>query len=93
MTLIKPLLTEKTLGLTAQNLFTFKVSKAATAGQIKEAVEKTFGVNVVAVRTATLPTLQTRSFRTGRKIKDRGFKRAYVQLKDKQTIDLFSLKD
>lgn len=91
--LLKPHLTEKTLGLTANNCFTFKVTKEATASQIKAEVEKAFGVNVVSVRTARTKNLEGRNSRTGKSFTDRGFKKAIVQLKDKQTIDLFSLKD
>lgn len=91
--LLKPYLTEKTLGQTANHCFTFKVVKSATAGQIKEEVEKAFGVNVISVRTSHIKSLESRNFRSGKSFTDRGFKKAIVQLKDKQTIDLFSLKD
>ena len=50
--IISPLLTEKSNSLSQQfNKYVFKVNKNANKLQIKEAVEKRFGVKVNSVRT------------------------------------------
>ena len=49
--IIKPVITEKSSYDTAEGKYTFKVAKTATKTDIKNAVEKLFGVKVVAVNT------------------------------------------
>lgn len=91
--LIKPHLTEKTLAGVAFNRFAFEVNPDANKHQIKEAVEALFKVNVIKVSTHNQKALQGRSYRTGRTVtQKRKNKIAYVQLKAKQTIDLFKTK-
>lgn len=49
--LVRPYITEKTNLDIAEGKYTFIVAKKATKTQIKQAVEKLFGVKVVAVNT------------------------------------------
>uniref|UniRef100_A0A7J3ZKX2 Large ribosomal subunit protein uL23 n=1 Tax=Fervidicoccus fontis TaxID=683846 RepID=A0A7J3ZKX2_9CREN len=64
--IIAPLHTEKALYyIEFRNTLVFKVDRNATKGQIKEAVQKIFGVKVEKVRTLITP---------------RGEKKAYVKL-------------
>ncbi len=49
--IIKPIITEKSSMAMQQGKYTFKVSKKATKIDIKNAVEKLFGVKVLEVRT------------------------------------------
>ena len=86
----KPVLTEKSFGLTAFDRYTFKVDPKATKHQIKEAIEKLFKVNVVDVATLKAKTRSTRSPRTGKQTQDRGFKKAFVKLKSGQKINFFN---
>jgi ribosomal protein uL23 len=66
MTLIHPSNTEKSIRLLeSQNTLVFVVEQKATKPQIKDAIEKTFGVKVRGVR--TMRSLQ-------------GVKRAYITL-------------
>lgn len=52
MILIEPIKTEKAIGkIEFDNKITFKVEEGATKLQIKEAVEKAFGVKVDSVKT------------------------------------------
>lgn len=91
--LIKPYMTEKTLAGGVYNRFAFVVNPDANKHQIKEAVEKHFKVNVVKVRTHKQRPLTGRSYRTGRTVTQKAnIKIAIVELKDKQTIDLFKTK-
>ena len=89
----KPILTEKASALTEKsNRFTFKVEHRANKLQIKAAVEKMYGVNVVAINTMVVNgKLKSRNTKgglvSGRSPK---YKKAVVTLKDGETIDYYS---
>ena len=89
----KPHISEKSMGATAYQVYTFKVDPQATKSAIKEAVEKTFKVKVVRVRTLTLRSRINRSGRTGRYQVARGYKKAMVTLAPKQSISYFSTEN
>lgn len=88
----RPLITEKTYKLAQDKVFTFEVNPKATKGQIKEAVEDTFGVNVLSVQTVIL---MGKIKKTGKKrmATQRGTKKkAMVRIKPDQTIEVFDIK-
>ena len=59
--IIKPIVTEKSSLLKEkENKYVFKVAKKATKGQIKEAVQKLFKVEVLGVHTAIIPGKEKR---------------------------------
>ncbi len=81
-------LTEKaTLLGEKNNEFVFKVDPKATKVEIRQAVEKLFGKEVVAVRTANFDGKKKRERRAdyGR---TNHWKKAIVRLKDGERIDL-----
>lgn len=90
--LVKPAITEKSLELAnKQNVYTFVVDYRAHKNQIKEAVESTYDVSVLEVNTVMN---QAESVRTGRKrtlTKTAKRKKAFVKIKEGQTIDIFDL--
>ena len=89
-TLIRPVLTEKTTELGNNNQYVFKVAPKATKHQIREAVEKIFGVDVVKVNTMVMPS---KPKRVGRYLGRRSsWKKAVVTVADEQSIDLFALE-
>ena len=93
MILVKPHLTEKSHAQTALNRYAFIVDPDANKYQIKDAVEALFKVNVTGVRTRRQKPIRHRSFRTGLHVTQKPLRKiAYVQLKDKQSIDLFKTK-
>ncbi len=49
--ILRPLITEESMMGTAEKKYSFKVAKDATKPEIKEAVEKLFGVKVAKVNT------------------------------------------
>lgn len=49
--IIKPVITEHTMEVLADGVYTFQVAKAATKPEIRQAVEKLFGVKVLKVNT------------------------------------------
>jgi len=91
--LIKPVLTEKaTRQGELQNRFGFVVDKNANKIQIKRIVEQTYGVSVVAVN-----TIVSRANRSTKYTKDgviaskkSAYKKAFVQIKEGETIDLYT---
>jgi large subunit ribosomal protein L23 len=85
--IIKPIVSEKSYALIKQNKYTFQVSRRANKTEIKQAVEKIFGVKVVNVNTINLQGKRRRQgFTVGRKP---NWKKAIVTLKQGQTIEIF----
>ncbi|NBO21721.1 50S ribosomal protein L23 [bacterium] len=88
----KLLITEKTNSLKDRNTYVFSVADSLSKHAISAHIKNLFGVDVVSVRTLIMPskpktvysktTKKRSSIRTGR------FKKAYVQIKDGQKIDL-----
>lgn len=88
-----PHITEKTYRLiNSRNAYTFVVDRNASKGQIKEAVEKTFGVKVLSVQTTTVAG---KGKRTGKKrmvYVQPDKKKAIVRLPEGQKIALFDVQ-
>lgn len=85
---IKPIITEKSMGALAENKYTFEVAKNANKIEIAKAVEELFGVQVASVNTMNC---KGRAKRVGM---NRGFtpdwKKAVVTLKEgSKTIEFF----
>lgn len=89
----KPILTEKATLLTEKNnRFTFRVNHKANKIQIKQAIEKMYGITIVALNTMVVAgKAKSRNTKaglvTGRTPK---YKKAIVTLKEGQTIDYYS---
>lgn len=91
--LIKPILTEKaTKESELQNRFGFVVEKKANKIQIKKAVEQTYGVSVVAVNTSISRANRSTKYTKNGLItaKTGSYKKAFVQVKEGETIDLYT---
>lgn len=84
--LVAPVITEKATLVSEQNKVVFKVADCATKTEIKESVEKLFGVKVTKVNTVTLHA-KTRRFR-GIAGKKGGYRKAIVTLAEGQSINL-----
>ncbi len=84
--LLAPVVSEKSYGLLDQGKYTFVVAPGANKTEIRQAVEKVFGVTVASVNTINR---QGKSRRTRMGLgKRKDTKRAIVTLKD-GTIDIF----
>jgi len=71
------------------NQITFKVAKDATRPEIKEAIEKIYGV---AVKNVNVLNVKGKMKRSWRGISKRpGWKKAYVRLEEGQDIDFSSI--
>ena len=92
-TLIKPVITEKMNKLTEKlNRYGFVVARGANKLQIKEAVEKTYGVTVEAVNTQNyIGKFKSRNTKNGivSGIANR-HRKAVVTLKKGESIDLYN---
>jgi large subunit ribosomal protein L23 len=86
--ILRPIVTEKTARLEAgQNTYTFQVGVGANKLQIKDAIERLFGVDVDDVRTVNV---RGKTKRVGRYQGRRSdWKKAYVTLADGELIQLF----
>ena len=86
--ILRPIVTEKTARLEAgQNTYTFQVGVSANKLEIKDAIERLFGVDVHDVRTVNV---RGKTKRVGRYQGRRSdWKKAYVTLADGELIQLF----
>ncbi len=91
--IVKPVITEK---MTAQgekmNRYGFVVEKTANKVQIKNAVEKLYGVSVESVNTQNyIGKIKSRNTTQGVTVgRVNQFKKAIVTLKDGETIDFYA---
>ena len=82
--LFRPVLTERSTLLREQNKYIFEVAPRATKGQIKDAVQTVFKVQVTAVNTMNMPgKLRRRGAHAGY---PSDWKKAIVTLKEGQEI-------
>lgn len=76
--ILKPLVTEKTLGLNDKKVYVFKVAKYANKVNIKQAIEEIFKVKVGSVNTVNV---MPKKKRVGRYVGySQAYKKAYVKL-------------
>lgn len=90
----KPVITEKATGQSEKfNRFTFVVDRAANKLEIKNAVEKMYGVHVTDIRTSNYGGGKSSVKYTNKGIveqKSKQWKKAVVTVADGETIDLFN---
>ncbi len=85
--LIRPVISEKSYEQITQNKYTFKVHQDAHKTQVRQAVEQLFDVTVVHVN---ILKVQAKPKRRGLSKGTRpGWKKAIVQVREGQTIDIF----
>ena len=83
--LLAPVITEKSQTLAADNVYVFKVLKSANKTQIKQVIEKKFGVKVANVNTLNVVTKKRRVGKySGR---TNAYKKAYVKLMEGSKIE------
>ncbi|MDE7153422.1 MAG: 50S ribosomal protein L23 [Muribaculaceae bacterium] len=90
---IQPIVTEQATKLTEKlNRYTFRVSLDANKYQIKDLVEKLYGVKVVDVNTMIVRAKnKSRYTKSGLlRGKKSAYKKAVVSVADGQTIDFYS---
>ena len=90
--LIKPIISEKSTKNAGKNLYTFEVDLKANKYQIKNAVEKTFNVNVLDIKTIIRKGKTKRAGKKRLEVKKSSRKLAVVQLKPEQKLDIFEVQ-
>lgn len=93
LTLLKPLITEKSLRLSQAGQFSFAVAREATKPAIAQAVAEQFKVNVLRVTTSKLPGKDRRTGKRRLSSQGQDQKKAIVTLKAGQTIEYFKLPE
>ena len=90
----KPIITEKATGQSEnENRFTFEVDRTANKIEIKNAVEKMYGVQVTEVRTMNYGGGKSSVKYTNRGVveqRSKQWKKAVITVADGETIDLFN---
>ena len=81
------LITEKGSAMSVQNRYCLEVDKAATKPQIRQAVEKKYGVHVLAVNTQNMKGGLRTIRGTRRQVKESTWKRAIVTVKAGERIE------
>jgi len=89
-TIIKPVNSEKSYGLAALDKYVFRVDPQANKNQIKQAVKDLFKVDVLNVSTVKKASRTVRSMKTGKYVNLPVTKKAIVQIKKGQKIEIFS---
>ena len=88
----KLIVTEKSTSLKDRNIYVFKVDESLNKYGIAENVAKLFNVDVIDVRTTIMPSkrkvVYSKSTRKQTPIRTGRFKKAYVEIKEGQSIDL-----
>ncbi|MDF1543324.1 MAG: 50S ribosomal protein L23 [Anaerosomatales bacterium] len=85
--ILRPVVSEKSYDMIAQNRYTFEVDKRATKPQIADAVTEIFGVTVEKVNTMNVAGKPRRlRYRAGT---TRSWKKAIVTLKEGDSIEFF----
>ena len=87
--IIRPIITERSMEATGTKKYVFEVAPEAGKVEIKNAVEKIFGVKVAKVNTINYDG-KTKRLGAGRPGNRKSWKKAYVQLSaDSKTIEFF----
>lgn len=86
--IIKPRITEKAVAKSEQNVYTFTIRRDATKRDVAAAITAFYNVTPVKVNIVNKAPRQYMSRTKGRRLTEKGLKKAYVYLKDGDTISL-----
>lgn len=88
----RPIVTEKISTQNERGVYGFVVDKSANKLQIRDAIERTYGVTVDQVRTMNYQGKKKSRYTKARVVTGRstGFKKAIVQVADGDVIDFYS---
>jgi len=87
--IVRPVVTEKTTDLGEHDKYVFEVASEANKNEVKQAIERFFGVKVLDVRTLNVKGKPKRLGRHLGRRKD--WKKAIVTLQSGDKIDLFDV--
>jgi large subunit ribosomal protein L23 len=87
--ILKPIVTEKTYALASEGKYVFEVTMFATKGSVSDELKRLYDVEPVSVSTSIMPGKSKRLVKSRLTSKPRKWKKAVIQLKKGQKIDLF----
>ena len=87
--IIKPIITEKTTNMVAEDRYVFKVDLKASKKSIKSDLKRIFDIDIIDVKTMIMPGKKKRILKTKEYTKTSKWKKAIVKIKEGQSIDLF----
>jgi large subunit ribosomal protein L23 len=90
--IIRPILTEKSMALQADNKYVFKVNTKSSKGAIKNEIKRLYDVEVEEINTMVMPGKKRRIIGTRRFTKTKRWKKAVVRLKEGQNIEFAGSK-
>jgi len=86
--IVRPHVTEKAVGMGDRNVYTFIVRADATKYLVRDAIISLFKVTPVKINIVNKTARQYKSKSKGRRLTEKGMKKAYVYLKDGDSINL-----
>ena len=86
--LVQPRITEKAVAMGEKNVYTFVVRRDATKYDVRDAVKALYSVTPVKINIVNKSPRQYKSKAKGRRLTEKGMKKAYVYLKDGDSISL-----
>ncbi len=89
--MIRPIITEKSLTMAQKGWYTFAVGELDRKEDISKRVNAAFKVDVVSIRTIKMHGKVRRYGRGMRTVRHEDWKKALVQLKKGQKIDVFEV--
>ncbi|MBL7158967.1 50S ribosomal protein L23 [Candidatus Microgenomates bacterium] len=89
----RPIITEKSFQEAAKGFYTFEVDRKANKNQIRKAVEDQFEVQVISVKTLNYKGKKRKFGKKKLEVQMPAFKKALVELKKGQKIDIFEVQE
>mgnify|MGYP000695600408 CR=1 FL=1 len=86
--IVRPRMTEKSVGMSEQNVYTFVVKSSATKFQVRDAVKALYNVTPVKINTVNKKPAKRMVGSRNRVKHVAGLKKAYVYLKKGDTINI-----
>jgi len=86
--IVAPRITEKAVGLSEQNVYTFVVRGNATKFAVRDAIKALYNVTPVKVNIVNKKAAKRVKGFSGKTVHNKGMKKAYVYLKKGDTINL-----
>jgi len=89
---LKPRMSEKAYAMSSNSVYVFDVDKSVNKHEVTDAVEETYGVTVINIRTIIVKGKAKRLYRNRRYENGRrsDVKKAYVTLKEGDAIPIFA---
>jgi large subunit ribosomal protein L23 len=86
--IVAPRITEKAVGLSEQNVYTFVVHQNATKFAVRDAIKALYNVTPVKVNIVNKKAAKRVKGFSGKTVHDKGMKKAYVYLKQGDVINI-----